>query len=262
MSALSSYLQGANLLIDPMMQVNQAGFAGGALSAGAYGYDMWKAGTGGCTVSVSSGVITLDGPLVQVIEAPNIAGLEVTVSLDDPSIDVGVDIDGTSATIASGSGRQSCNITVPSGSTGNVTVTLSTASSGTFSRPQLAVGSDCAQFMQRPTAAEHALVYRYYWRSRGYAYQAHANIPYVNGTNVRGDVRLPVRMRAVPSCAASGAFELLGPSGSTTVSSVSFSEIKEGGGEIVVTLSASASAPGVLRSSNDAAAYLEFDGRL
>ena len=36
-----------NLLLNGDFQINQRGFAGGALSAGTYGFDRWKADAGG-----------------------------------------------------------------------------------------------------------------------------------------------------------------------------------------------------------------------
>lgn len=54
-----------NLLINGDFAINQRSFAGGALAAGVYGYDRWKAGTGGCNVTLSGSVLThTSGPLV------------------------------------------------------------------------------------------------------------------------------------------------------------------------------------------------------
>lgn len=48
-----------NLLINGDFQVNQRSFAGGALAAGAYGYDRWKAHAGGANLSRSGFDLTL-----------------------------------------------------------------------------------------------------------------------------------------------------------------------------------------------------------
>ncbi len=50
---------GTNLLVNGDMAINQRGFAGGALAAGAYGFDRWKAATGGANLSLSGFAVTL-----------------------------------------------------------------------------------------------------------------------------------------------------------------------------------------------------------
>jgi len=91
-----------NLLINARFQVNQRGFAGGSLPAGTYGPDRWKAGTGGCSVSFSGEVVTLSsGELVQVVEAPGLAGQGVTLGVDSPTAPISV------AVRAAGSGSGS-----------------------------------------------------------------------------------------------------------------------------------------------------------
>lgn len=165
----ADYLQAAldqtpfkNLLINGDFAINQRSFAGGSLSAGVYGYDRWKAGTGGCSVNLSGGVLThTSGPLVQVIEAPGLASKTVTVSVEDPSGSITVNVDGVTGTITSGSGRRGVAIAVPSGSTGNVTLTL-TATAVTYKRVQLEVGSFATAWEQRPAAVSFALCQRYY----------------------------------------------------------------------------------------------------
>jgi hypothetical protein len=150
-----------NLLINGDFVINQRSFAGGALSAGAYGYDRWKAGTGGCNVTLSGGILThTSGPLVQVIEAPRLAGKTVTVSVEDPSGSITVNVDGVTGTITSGSGRRGVSIVVPSGSTGNVTLTL-TATGVTYTRVQLEVGASATQWDARPIAIQLTLCQRY-----------------------------------------------------------------------------------------------------
>jgi len=107
-----------NLLINGDFAINQRGFAGGALAAGTYGHDRWKADAAGASYTVSAGTITLaSGALVQVIESPRLAGIAVTLSLENPSADIGVDIAGETATITAGSGRRGVTLTIPSGST-------------------------------------------------------------------------------------------------------------------------------------------------
>lgn len=127
---------GANYLINGDLFINQRLFAGGALASGVYGYDRWKAGTGGANVSVNTTTYLVthnSGPLVQVIETPGLAGQVVTVSVEDPSGSISVSVDGATGSITAGSGRRGVTLTVPSGSTGNVTLTL-TATGVTYKR--------------------------------------------------------------------------------------------------------------------------------
>lgn len=185
-----------NLLINGALTINQRGFAGGALGAGAYGFDRWKAGTGGCTVSVTSGVVTLTGPLVQVIESPDLAGAMVTVSVEDPSGDLTARVNGVSGTITAGSGRRGVTLTVPGGSTGNVALTLApTSGSRTFARVQMERGPAPTTFERRPIGAELALCQRYCYvlaaRAVGSLQTAGATV-YVR-------VGFPVTLRAAPT---------------------------------------------------------------
>lgn len=142
-----SQLSGRNMLINCGIPVNQRGFAGGNLAAGVYGYDMWKAGSGGCNVSInpSNGVFTHNsGTLIQVIESPISAwGQPLTISVENPSGPISVSVGGASGTIPAGTGRLGVTVT-PSGS-GNMTVQLS-ASGVTYSRPQLERGSSASRF--------------------------------------------------------------------------------------------------------------------
>lgn len=158
---------GKNLLINADMQVNQRVFGGGALAAGVYGYDRWKAGSGGCNVSVSSaGVIThASGPLVQVVESPpGVYGRNVTLSVEDPSGSIAVSVGSVSGTITAGSGRRGVTLAISSGGSGNLTVQL-TATNVTYRLPQLERGNTATAFEYRPAAVEVILCKRYYEKS-------------------------------------------------------------------------------------------------
>lgn len=144
---------GRNMLINCGIPFNQLGFAGGALGAGVYGYDMWKGGAGGCniTINATTGVFThTSGPLVQILESPDKAwGSQLTISVEDPSGTVNVSVGGATGSITAGAGRRGVTLSVPGGS-GNMTVQL-TATGVTYSRPQLERGSVATEFEQVST---------------------------------------------------------------------------------------------------------------
>ncbi|AGG89941.1 hypothetical protein [Rhodanobacter denitrificans] len=154
-----------NYLINGDFAINQRAFAGGALAAGVYGFDRWKAGTGGCNISLSAGVLThTSGPLVQVIEAPNLAGKTITVSVDGLSGgNLAVNVEGVAGVIVASAGRSGASIAVPGTSTGNVTVTLTPASGAvTYKRVQVELGSAATAFEWRPANIERSMCERYY----------------------------------------------------------------------------------------------------
>lgn len=193
-----------NLLINGSFMVNQRAFAGGALAAGVYGFDRWKAGTGGCTVSVSAGVTSLTGPLIQVIEAPALAAVQVTISVNNPSGAIPVTIgDGgantASGSIPAGSGRQSVTLTVPAAVTGDVTLQLNPASATTFSEVQVEIGAVATSFERRHIAFSTMLCCRYYWGGTLGSTQNQGS-----GTGVV-NFGFPVIMRAVPTFTKTGA---------------------------------------------------------
>lgn len=154
-----------NYLINGNFVINQRVFGGGALAAGKYGHDRWKADATGANYTVSSGVVTLtSGTLVQVIETPWLAGETVTVSVDSPTKNLAVNVEGVTGTIYAGSGRRGVTLTIPSSSTGNVTLKLS-GTSASFSNVQLEKGSVITDFEYRPIAQERVLCQRYYENS-------------------------------------------------------------------------------------------------
>ena len=186
-------LAGKNLLLNCGLPINQRNFGGGALAAGAYGYDMWKAGPGGCnlTINTATGVFThASGPIQQIVEVPLLAwGRPLTFSVEDPTAAISVSVGGASGSISPGSGRRSVTLT-PSGS-GNMTVQWS-ATGATYSRPQLERGSAATQFDARSVADELALCQRY--ARAGYVSLRH------NGSGASGaGTFIATQMRAAPA---------------------------------------------------------------
>jgi len=162
-AGMSAAIAGDNMLISCGIPVNQSSFAGGSLAAGVYGYDMWKAGAGGCNLSISAstGVFNhVSGSIQQVIENPILAwGQPLTFSVENPSSNISVSIGGSTATITAGSGRQSVTVT-PSGS-GNMVVQI-TASGATYSRPKLERGTIATRFEPVPYSIDMLMVQRYF----------------------------------------------------------------------------------------------------
>lgn len=194
-----------NLLINGDFAVNQRGFAGGALSAGAYGPDRWKAGAGGCSFTVSGGIAGhAGGPLVQVIESPGLANRVVTLSVEDlTGGDLAVEIAGETGVITAGAGRRKTTLTLPPGATGHVSVTLEPVSSAvTYRRVQLNEGREALPFERRHVAQELVLCQRYFAAVTGplMALQKQRELDRARSVNIW----FHTRMRAIPLVALSG----------------------------------------------------------
>jgi len=159
-----------NLLINGDFSINQRGFAGGALAAGIYGHDRWKAGSGGCDVSVSGGTVShASGPLTQIVESPGLANTVVTLSVEDLSGgDLAVEIGGETGVITAGAGRRKVTLTLPSGATGHVAVTLAPVSAAvTYRRVQLNEGREALAFERRHASQEILMCQRYFTANVG-----------------------------------------------------------------------------------------------
>jgi hypothetical protein len=122
-----------NLLINPEMLVNQRVFAGGALTAGDYGFDRWKASVGDANMSVTAaGVVTLaSGGIEQIIENPGLASRRTVISAIMTSGTLSYDVEGETGSLT-GTGLQTDVIDIPGGSTGNITFKLSVSGSTVF----------------------------------------------------------------------------------------------------------------------------------
>lgn len=220
-----------NLLINGDLRINQRGFAGGALAAGAYGFDRWKAGPAGATLSLAGHDLTLTaGGLVQPVEPAlwgisSFAGLPLTLSVEGLSGgDLAVSIGSVSGTIAAGSGRRGVTLTPALGDTGVLAVAITPVSGPvTLRRIKLEFGSRASGWMARPATQEEALCARYHWRHEGVlaldAYQA-------AGGAAQQTLVLPARMRAVPSVAFAVSGEVNVAGGSAAVMMLSRQEAR------------------------------------
>lgn len=199
-----------NRLINGDFQINQRAFAGGALAAGVYGFDRWKAGAGGASISISGKTVTLtSGAIVQIMEAPDLAGAQVTVSVEDLTtrdLTVTLAASGSgsgsvSGDIAQGSGRCGVTLTIPATATGNISLELTPKSGGAgapaFKRAQVEPGAFATPFEFRSTATEKALAQRYYCEIYGPVLNADfAPVAVINELQV---CAFPTPMRAAPT---------------------------------------------------------------
>ena len=209
-----------NMLINGNFRVNQRAFAGGALAPGAYGVDRWGAYNGGANYSVSGGLVTLvSGVMCQVIEAPatsSFVGKLITVSVEAPSVALIVTVgNGTGASaatgvITAGGGRRSVTLTVPAGvaTTADLKVRLSAASSVTFRRVKVELGSvatafddtvdviKCQRFFQKSYLQETAPGSG---GATNYPGMVDYFAPVATTAQINVFVKFPVTMRGVPA---------------------------------------------------------------
>ncbi len=142
-----------NRLINSAFQVNQRGYAGAALGAGAYGHDCWKAGAGGCTYSASGapfGTITITaGTLQQVVDSQQVEGGTYTLSWS-----------GT-ATARVDSGAYAASPITVTGLSAGVTHVVE-FNTGTVLKPQFEPGTMASQWEIRNPAIEQTFCDRRY----------------------------------------------------------------------------------------------------
>jgi hypothetical protein len=109
----------ANLVMNPLLAINQRAFSGGALAAGVYGPDRWRAGPGGATLTLAAdGTCTLTGRLIQTIEKAGIAGRTVSVSLPGDSPGLTVRVGPVSAVLGGSAEQRRCALFDVPGSAG------------------------------------------------------------------------------------------------------------------------------------------------
>jgi len=201
----------ANLLINAAFRVNQRGFAGGALAEGAYGFDRWKGGPGGCAIDrAEDGVVTLTGALDQVVDAEHaaaltglshLAGATLTLSVQDPSGPLPVVIGSQAATIPAGSGRRSVTVTLGPEETGHVLVRLAPSDPCSFKHVKLEVGAYATPWVGEAPDIEELRCRRYYQPLplSGSSPGILASLAQKTSmTTIDAPLQLPVPMRADP----------------------------------------------------------------
>lgn len=235
-----------NLLINGDFQINQRSFAGGALAAGIYGYDRWKAYASGANLSRSGFDLTLtSGEIVQVVEPAlwglsSFAQLPLCLSVEDLSGGaLSVTVGSVSGTIAAGAGRRSVALTPTIGDSGALAIRLApSAGSVGFRRVKLEFGSAATPWLARSLTQERQLCERYYWRPGSSLYLDcyHAAFGYMQQLLV-----FPTAMRATPTAGYSV----------TTEANIH-------GGERSITPNSNASALVSIRAATAGRAYANF----
>jgi hypothetical protein len=196
-----SAASGYNALINGNFAVNQEVKSGTVvLSAGAYGHDMWKAGSAGCTYTfvtvnnVTTITITA-GSLLQIIEGINLFSGTYTLSWTGTA----------QGKIGAGSYGVSGITGTAVGGT-NLTIEFNT---GTLSLVQFSAGGVALPFQPRSLAEELALCQRFYYKTFNINTAPAQNIGIGHGelifqstgsgygTSVQW--KFPVRMRTIPT---------------------------------------------------------------
>ncbi|MCA3565555.1 MAG: DUF2793 domain-containing protein [Methylocystis sp.] len=186
-----------NLLINGDFAINQRNFAGGALTAGAYGFDRWKADTGGASLSISAGVLTLTaGAILQVAEIPPGVGQRLAFSVDGLSGgNLQVTINGVTQAISPGTGRRGVTFSTGTSWTSPLSVRLSPAAGAvSFANAALVQGGTIRPYRPRPIALEMLMCQRYFQVLQGGVF-----IMSSGPANGSGYAVLPHRMRAAPA---------------------------------------------------------------
>lgn len=215
---------GRNLIINGDFRLNQRAFAGGALSAGVYGHDRWKADTGGANYSVSGRVATIaSGSLVQAIEGASITSGTYVVSWEGSAT---CTVDGVAKTSG-----QSFALTAGT----NCVVKFG---AGTLGKVQIEPGVIPTAFEVRPYDTELMLCQRYYVRF-GETTAITIGTGFAADTlNVVACVVPPRPMRVAPVSSVSAAVNILAVSagGTAGTTSVSVNSVGSPGGRAAIDL--------------------------
>jgi len=206
-----------NLLVNAGFVVNQRRFAGGALAAGSYGFDRWRAGPVGCSLGrATDGTMSLSGAVEQVVDVAHaaaelgmasFAGAPLTLSVENPSAPLSVLIGTKAATIPAGSGRRAASVTLDASETGNVLVRLHSAETCLFRRLKLELGSHATVWAGTPIEIEEFRCRRTFQRLpvSGGTTAVLLTLGQRSASNIIDlPVTLPVPMRADPVLVTSG----------------------------------------------------------
>lgn len=191
-----------NLAINSTFALNQRAFAGGALAAGVYGHDRWKADTGGANYSVSGGVATIaSGALVQPIEGISLLTGNYVINWE-----------GTSPVTIDGVAKSKGDVVSLTAGTNCIVK----AGVGTFSKFQLEFGSVPTAFEIRHYGHELMLCQRYYVRLGETGRFTVGSGMSTSSLTCLAFVPLPVPMRAIPTLSMSNVAQIAADSAGGT----------------------------------------------
>lgn len=216
---------GANLLINGDFSVNQRSFSGGALAAGAYGVDRWKADASGASLTISGDVVTLStGAVIQIVEACLGPWGHVCFSVEDLAGGaLAVTIAGVTQTLTPASDRGGVAFDLTGvASSSNVEVKLAPAAGAVgFKRAKLESGASFSAWLPRSRAQELALCQRYFQLHRGGLSMVAPMAGQANGYGA-----LPIAMRATPTPLMIGGAQLTWPAiGAATVTTANLASL-------------------------------------
>lgn len=208
---------GANLLMNSAFLVNQRAFAGGVLTSGTFGFDRWRSGTGGCSVSrAPDGTVSVVGALEQMVDVAqaqallglaSFSGCTLTLSVEDLSAPVTVQIGATEVAMPAGPGRISATVTLGTAETGHIRVSLTNWSGFTFRRIKLEMGSQATPWRGEALECDELRCRRYYQRLPVTG-SAPAMLPLLGQRRAANvidiPIMLPVPMRVSPTMITSG----------------------------------------------------------
>ena len=255
-----------NRLIDAGFIINQRGYTSGtALSAGSYGHDRWKAGSGGATYTFTQGSLGVNttititaGTLVQVIEGCNLAeGGTYVLSWT-----------GTAQGRLNGGTYGASGTVVITGWTAgtNLNVEFNT---GTLGSVQLETGNQATSFDYRPYGTELALCQRYYYKVGPTGTDGFTQLAFANITSTTNHVAFlpcpPMRTAATSIDYANIGFITQWGAGVTSISALTLQRNNPNGATLSATLSSALGSVGgvsIFLQNNNSGGYVALSAEL
>ena len=160
-------------------------------------------------------------------------------------------------TLADGFGFFNAGVVLWNGST----VSISSGDYFELANVQLELGKVATPFEHRSYGEELALCQRYYWKSASAAYSYLGSGLITNSSLALIPIFFPQKMRAIPTCSASGSFGIL--QGNTLGATLAFTEGSQEAIRANCTVSgATQGRAALLRTENSTAAYVDADAEL
>jgi len=255
---------GANLLLNAGFQINQRGFVGGALAAGDYGYDRWRAASAGFNGQADGEAIAITtGGIEQVVDVALHPGDPFTVSAENMgTAPLQVTCFSQTVSLPAGGGRHAATFTVPDPAPPTIVLELS-GHGAIAHRPKIEAGRVATAYTPRLRAEDASLCEAYYeqvgpgpgaWSPFGFCVAASPTI-------LSGYISFK-RKRVPPAISFEGDFQCLGVvNNHDHIASLTAFSVSPSGFELRAQLSVNVAsgAAGVFRASNDASAMIILD---